>query len=43
MVRRAQTIGIKDSGFLISWLGIGVGSRVLEGGHEKELEDLLVY
>jgi tRNA (adenine57-N1/adenine58-N1)-methyltransferase len=33
MVRRAQTIGIKDSGFLISWLGIGVGSRVLEGGH----------
>lgn len=33
MVRRAQTIGIKDSGFLISWLGIGVGSRVIEGGH----------
>jgi|TARA_B100001996_G_scaffold314431_1_gene257031 tRNA (adenine57-N1/adenine58-N1)-methyltransferase len=33
MVRRAQTIGIKDSGFLISWMGIGVGSRVLEGGH----------
>tara|TARA_B100000900_G_scaffold398226_1_gene399378 strand:- start:7308 stop:8120 length:813 start_codon:yes stop_codon:yes gene_type:complete len=33
MVRRAQTIGIKDSGFLITWLGIGVGSRVLEGGH----------
>lgn len=33
MQRRAQTIGIKDSGFLISWMGIGVGSRVLEGGH----------
>jgi tRNA (adenine57-N1/adenine58-N1)-methyltransferase len=33
MFRRAQTIGIKDSGFLISWMGIGVGSRVLEGGH----------
>jgi len=33
MVRRAQTIGIKDSGFLISWLGIGIGSRVIEGGH----------
>jgi len=33
MVRRAQTIGIKDSGFLISWMGIGIGSRVLEGGH----------
>ena len=33
MNRRAQTIGIKDSGFLISWMGIGTGSRVLEGGH----------
>ena len=33
MDRRAQTIGIKDSGFLISWMGIGGGSRVLEGGH----------
>ena len=33
MNRRAQTIGIKDSGFLISWMGIGAGSRVLEGGH----------
>ena len=33
MFRRAQTIGIKDSGFLISWMGIGVGNRVLEGGH----------
>ncbi len=33
MARRAQVIGIKDSGFLISWLGIGVGSNVLEGGH----------
>ena len=33
MNRRAQTIGIKDSGFLISWMGIGVGSKVLEGGH----------
>jgi len=33
MFRRAQTIGIKDSGFLLSWMGIGVGSRVLEGGH----------
>ena len=29
MNRRAQTIGIKDSGFLISWMGIGTGSRVL--------------
>ena len=33
MSRRAQVIGAKDSGFLISWMGIGVGSRVLEGGH----------
>ena len=33
MARRAQTIGVKDSGFLISWMGIGVGSKVLEGGH----------
>ena len=33
MNRRAQTIGIKDSGFLISWMGIGTESRVLEGGH----------
>ena len=33
MARRAQVIGAKDSGFLISWMGIGVGSRVLEGGH----------
>ena len=33
MNRRAQTIGIKDSGFLVSWMGIGTGSRVLEGGH----------
>ena len=33
MNRRAQTIGIKDSGFLISWMGIGTGNRVLEGGH----------
>ncbi len=33
MNRRAQTIGIKDSGFLISWMGIGTGSRVLEVGH----------
>ena len=33
MSRRAQVIGVKDSGFLISWMGIGVGSRVLEGGH----------
>ena len=33
MSRRAQTIGIKDSGFLISWMGLGIGSRVLEGGH----------
>jgi len=33
MSRRAQVIGIKDSGFLISWMGIGVGSKVLEGGH----------
>ena len=30
MARRAQTIGVKDSGFLISWMGIGVGSKVLE-------------
>jgi len=33
MARRAQVIGIKDSGFIISWMGIGAGSRVLEGGH----------
>lgn len=33
MSRRAQVIGIKDSGFLISWMGIGIGSRILEGGH----------
>ena len=33
MVRRAQVIGAKDSGFLVSWMGIGVGSKVLEGGH----------
>ena len=33
MARRAQVIGAKDAGFLISWMGIGVGSRVLEGGH----------
>ena len=33
MARRAQVIGAKDSGFLISWMGIGTGSRVLEGGH----------
>ena len=33
MSRRAQVIGAKDSGFLISWMGIGVGSKVLEGGH----------
>ena len=33
MSRRAQTIGAKDAGFLISWMGIGVGSKVLEGGH----------
>jgi tRNA (adenine57-N1/adenine58-N1)-methyltransferase len=33
MARRAQVIGVKDSGFLISWLGICVGSKVLEGGH----------
>ena len=33
MFRRAQVIGAKDAGFLVSWMGIGVGSRVLEGGH----------
>jgi tRNA (adenine57-N1/adenine58-N1)-methyltransferase len=33
MERRAQVIGAKDAGFLVSWMGIGVGSRVLEGGH----------
>jgi tRNA (adenine57-N1/adenine58-N1)-methyltransferase len=33
MSRRAQVIGAKDAGFLISWMGIGVGSKVLEGGH----------
>ena len=33
MARRAQVIGAKDAGFLVSWMGIGVGSRVLEGGH----------
>ena len=33
MSRRAQVIGAKDAGFLISWMGIGVGCRVIEGGH----------
>ena len=33
MSRRAQVIGAKDAGFLVSWMGIGVGSKVLEGGH----------
>tara|TARA_B100000287_G_scaffold2056_2_gene2062 strand:- start:3004 stop:3873 length:870 start_codon:yes stop_codon:yes gene_type:complete len=33
MARRAQVIGAKDSGFIVSWMGIGVGSKVLEGGH----------
>tara|TARA_B100001250_G_C19795522_1_gene788536 strand:- start:846 stop:1565 length:720 start_codon:yes stop_codon:yes gene_type:complete len=33
MFRRAQVIGAKDAGFLVSWMGIGVGSKVLEGGH----------
>ena len=33
MARRAQVIGAKDAGFLVSWMGIGVGSKVLEGGH----------
>ena len=28
-----RIIGAKDAGFLISWMGIGVGSKVLEGGH----------
>ena len=37
MARRAQVIGAKDSGFLISWMGIGIGSRVLEGGHGSGL------
>ena len=37
MARRAQVIGAKDAGFLISWMGIGVGSRVLEGGHGLSL------
>jgi tRNA (adenine57-N1/adenine58-N1)-methyltransferase len=32
MARRAQTISAKDAGFLISKLGIGVGSTVLEAG-----------
>ncbi len=33
MFRRAQVIGAKDAGFLVSWMGIGAGSKVLEGGH----------
>lgn len=33
MFRRAQVIGAKDAGFLISWMGIGTGSKILEGGH----------
>ena len=33
MKRRAQIILAKDSGYLISRMGISVGSRVLEGGH----------
>ena len=33
MKRRAQVILAKDAGYLISRMGIGVGSKVLEGGH----------
>jgi len=33
MMRRAQIINPKDAGFLIAWMGIGVGQRVLEAGH----------
>ena len=33
MKRRAQIINPKDAGFLIAWMGIGVGQRVLEAGH----------
>ena len=33
MKRRAQIINPKDAGFLISWMGIGAGQRVLEAGH----------
>ena len=33
MRRRAQVILAKDAGYLISRMGIGVGSKVLEGGH----------
>ena len=33
MARRAQVIGAKDAGFIVSWMGIGSGSKVLEGGH----------
>ncbi|MGB1589600.1 MAG: hypothetical protein ACPHDO_04615, partial [Candidatus Poseidoniaceae archaeon] len=32
MARRAQTISAKDAGFLISKLGVGAGSKVLEAG-----------
>ena len=33
MKRRAQVILAKDAGYLISRMGISVGSTVLEGGH----------
>ena len=29
MSRRAQVIGAKDAGFLISWMGIGVGLSLI--------------
>lgn len=33
MKRRAQIINPKDAGFLLAWMGIGSGQRVLEAGH----------
>lgn len=33
MRRRAQIINPKDAGFLLAWMGIGAGQRVLEAGH----------
>ena len=32
MVRRAQTIGSKDAGFLVARLGLGPNDTVLEAG-----------
>ena len=38
MARRAQVIGAKDAGFLVSWMGIGVGSRAVSYTHLRDHE-----